>query len=116
MFAATTCSSVTSPAARREKRLDARQDGVDPRVAALRGRLDRDPVTHRREVGAHAGVMAQTSGDPRQQFAVRGRHPVDVRVFEADPAGNAPLCRVFLEGLGQPRGPAGTAREVRSLR
>ena len=64
MLAATTCSSVASPAARREKRLRPRQDGVDPRVAAVAGRLDGDPVADRGKIRAARGLVPQPARRP----------------------------------------------------
>ena len=84
MLAATICSSVMSPAARREKRLVRGEDRADARVAAVRIRLDRDPVAYRRIVDSCRRAVAHPAGNAGQALAFRRQDAVDVRVLETD--------------------------------
>ena len=84
----------------------ARQDRENPRVAAARRRLDRDPVAHGGEIRASASAMPQPSGDAREHFLLRRQHPVDVRVLEDDASGHEPLSGIRSEGGRQALIPA----------
>ena len=85
MLAATTCSSVGLPAARREKRVTrgrtARMRASPPAGAAF----DDHPVADGGKIGAACGVVTQPPGHARELLARRRHDAVDVRVLEADP-------------------------------
>ena len=92
MLAATTCSSVVSPATLRENRLRrGRSASMAPSSAAPGPGRDRHPVADRREAIAALGEVAQPAPDPRQDLAIRRADPVDLLVLEGDPAGHASL-------------------------
>ena len=87
MFAATICSSVTSPAALRENLL--RRGSVASTTASPSpcGLRDRHPVADRRKRLARLGAMTQASAHAGEAFAGGGVDAVDVLVFERDARG-----------------------------
>ena len=106
MFAATICSSVGSPAARREKRLEPRQHGLDARVAGRRRRLDARPSRRPRENRRGADAWCRSRPATRASHSSPGQDPVDVGVLEADPRRHQPRRAVRLERLLEARRPA----------
>ena len=92
MLAATTCSSVRSPADRRENRL-ARGSTVRIRAnPSSCGGSTADPVADRGERRPRCGMVTQPARDARQPLARLGEDAIDVGVLQADPAGNQPGC------------------------
>ena len=93
MFAATTCSSVRSPAARRENRLARGSTAGSARRRRRRGGSTADPVADRRECRPGGGVMAQPARDAGEPLPRLGHDAVDVGVLEADPSGHEARTR-----------------------
>ena len=94
MFAATTCSSVTSPAALRENRLRRGSDRLDRGFASdsVAGASATQSPTAGNASRA-AGAMTQASPHPREALAGGGVDAVDVLVLERDACGNTPRCQ-----------------------
>ena len=113
MLAATTCSSVGSPAARAREPAGTRQDRLDARVAGTAPAAQRRPSRRRREIGARRGLMPQPPGDPRQPFLLPGQHAVDVGVLEAD-ARRRPAPRRDTARTAPRIEPSSRARQSRS--
>ena len=105
MLAATTCSSVGSPAARREKRLRARQHGAGSarRRRARGGSTATQSPTAGKSARA-ARLVPQPARHAREPLPVRRHHAVDVRVLEADARrARAPRRAMRRERLGEAR-------------
>jgi hypothetical protein len=79
------------PAAAGEQRLDGAF--VPGRRTARHG----DPVAHGRKGVAPLGLVTEAAPDPGQDVTLGGRHPIDLLVFEGDPAGDGSL------GVGRKR-------------
>jgi hypothetical protein len=84
----------------------ARQHRLDARITRMGRRLDGNPVTDCREIGAGGRLVPEPADDSSQPFVAASQHPVDVCVFEADPGRDEPGRAVRLEQDIQPRGPA----------
>ncbi len=106
MLAATICSSVGSPAARREKRLLRGSTETDARVGALHRRLDDHPIANGGKIDTRRRMVAKAAGDAREPLARCGKHPVDVRVLERNAGRHQPFGFVRSKRSGKLRRPS----------
>ena len=77
-LAATTCSSVTCPAIRRENQLRRGKHGDDGAATLVRPLSDDDPVAHGRQLAATRGAMREAPGADRLDLSVLTPHAADV--------------------------------------
>ena len=92
-----TCSSVSRPAALREKKVRLGQNRLDHVPAARRVRFDRDPVANGRHLPAPTGEVLDAPRGFGQTLAPRGDDPVHVVVLQRHPSRLEPLGPMRLE-------------------
>ena len=116
MLAATTCSSVVSPATLREKRL--RRGSSASIDASLAVRAGAPSATQSPMAGndvAPLGLMAQPAPHARQRLAVGRADAVDVLVLEHHAGGDRAI-RIGREGVHECRPPPELDQPVRRHR